>query len=70
MAGDIKKITLEKMSAIFNVKIEKDNVYCAFPAKKNPVSCWHSIIYFIKIRLDLKRQCAVREKYLDFELPM
>lgn len=46
MAGDIKKTTLEKMSAIFNVEIEKDNVYCAFPAKKSRfLLAFHNFFY-------------------------
>lgn len=56
------------MGVIFNAEIEKDNIYCVFSAK-NPVSYWCSIISFSKKKFDLKRQCAIREKYLDFELP-
>lgn len=57
------------MGVIFNVEI-KTIFIALFQQKKNPVSCWHSIISFMKIILDLKRQCAIRGKYLDFELPM
>lgn len=69
--ADIKKRQYcKKMGVIFNVEIEKDYLLCTFIKTGSCFLLAFCNLLKKKKRLDLKRQCDVREKDLDYELPM